>query len=181
MRLSYILVVTQNTRPRAREGTWGRNIFAWRHFGRVAVLGAVLHHACLSYRKIESFVDCFNEAIRDWFFRCYHLFEPDFRDRQAVTIDETNWYWRQGALWWPTVDCDMFEVLQRQGVSRPVQPRRLIFHKDICKRSRGRPTPMGDCVPRCDWPLEALDCDVGQETWGTRSLIEAWFGLLKYW
>ena len=31
-----------------------------------------------------------------------------------------------------------------------------------------------------DWPLELLDCEIKRETWGNRSLIEAWFGLFEY-
>jgi putative transposase len=31
-----------------------------------------------------------------------------------------------------------------------------------------------------DWPLDILDCEGKRETWGDRSLIEAWFGVLKY-
>lgn len=31
-----------------------------------------------------------------------------------------------------------------------------------------------------DWPLTLLECDSRRETWGKRSLIEAWFSLLKY-
>ena len=31
-----------------------------------------------------------------------------------------------------------------------------------------------------DWPLDLLECEGKQETWGDRSLIEAWFSVLKY-
>jgi hypothetical protein len=41
------------------------------------VLGSFLYHAGLSLREIESVVGCCYEAIRDWFHRCKHLFEPD--------------------------------------------------------------------------------------------------------
>ena len=30
------------------------------------------------------------EAIRNWFHRLKHLFEPDCRDRQEVAVDETK-------------------------------------------------------------------------------------------
>jgi putative transposase len=54
------------------------------------VFGAFLYHAGLSHRRIEPFVDCWYEAIRDWFHRCKHLFESDCRQRQNVVDDETK-------------------------------------------------------------------------------------------
>ena len=37
-----------------------------------------------------------------------------------------------------------------------------------------------DRGPWDDWPLEPLDREFERETWGNRSLIEAWFGLFKH-
>jgi hypothetical protein len=38
-----------------------------------------------------------------------------------------------------------------------------------------------DRGPWYNWPLDDLDlCESRRETWGERSLVEAWFGLLKY-
>jgi hypothetical protein len=54
------------------------------------VFGAFLSHAGLSLRKIGPFVGCCYEAIRDWFHRCKHLFEPDCQTRQTVAVDETQ-------------------------------------------------------------------------------------------
>jgi len=54
------------------------------------VLAAFLYHAGLSYRRIEPFVDRSYEAIRQWFHRLNHLFEPDCRERQEVAVDETK-------------------------------------------------------------------------------------------
>ena len=52
------------------------------------VLAAFLYHAGLSYRRIEPFVDRSYEAIRQWFHRLKHFFEPDCRVRQEVAGDE---------------------------------------------------------------------------------------------
>lgn len=41
------------------------------------VLAAYLYHADLSYRRIEPFVERSYEAIRQWFHRLEHFFEPD--------------------------------------------------------------------------------------------------------
>jgi len=54
------------------------------------VLAAFLCHAGLSCRRIEPFVDRSYEAIRNWFHRLKHLFDPDCRDRQEVAVDETK-------------------------------------------------------------------------------------------
>jgi putative transposase len=54
------------------------------------VLAAFLSHAGRSYRKIEPFVDRSHEAIRQWFYRLRHLFEPDCRERDEVPVDETK-------------------------------------------------------------------------------------------
>jgi len=37
-----------------------------------------------------------------------------------------------------------------------------------------------DRGPWYDWPLELLDCEFERETWGNRSLIEAWLGIFTY-
>ena len=54
------------------------------------VLAAFLYHAGLSYRRIDPFVDRSYEAIRQWFHRLNHFFEPDCRARQEVAVDETK-------------------------------------------------------------------------------------------
>jgi len=145
------------------------------------VLGAFLYHAGLSYRKIEPFVGCCYEAIRGWFHRCKHLFEPDCRDRQEVAVDETKLEIDGDEHYvWAAVDCDTLEVLHVDVSPGRSSLDALLFLKEVLKRCRGRPLVRADRGPWYDWPLERLDCDGERETWGNRSLIEAWFGLFKY-
>ena len=145
------------------------------------VLAAFLYHAGLSYRRIEPFVDRSYEAIRQWFHRLKHLFEPDYRARQEVAVDETKIEIDGEQHYvWAAVDCETLEVL-----AVDVSPGRssldaLLFLRDVLKRCRGRPLVRADRGPWYDWPLERLDCKYERETWGNRSLIEAWFGLFKY-
>lgn len=81
---------------------------------------------------------------------------------------------------WATVDCETLEVLYvdvspgRSGLDA------LLFLREVLKNCRGRPLVRGDCGPWYDWPLDLLECDSKRETWGNRSLIEAWVGLFKY-
>jgi putative transposase len=81
------------------------------------VLGAFLSHAGLSFRKIEPFVGCCYEAIRDWFHRCKHLFEPDCQARQAVAVDETKIEIDGTEHYaWATVDCATRSIGNAPGV-----------------------------------------------------------------
>jgi len=145
------------------------------------VLGAFLYHAGLSYRKIEPFVGSCYEAIRDWFHRCKHLFEPDCRDRQEVAVDETKIEIDGDDHYvWAAVDCDTLEVLHVDISPGRSSLDALLFLREVLNRCRGRPLVRADRGPWYDWPLELLDCEAERETWGNRSLIEAWFGLFKY-
>jgi len=45
---------------------------------------------------------------------------------------------------------------------------------------RGQPRVLADRGGWDDWPLDFLECDGKRETWGDRSLVEAWFGVLTY-
>ncbi|OYR69592.1 hypothetical protein DJ79_02540 [Halorubrum ezzemoulense] len=145
------------------------------------VLAAFLYHADLSYRRIEPFVDRSYEAIRQWFHRLEHFFEPDCRARQEVAVDETKIEIDGIKHYvWAAVNCETLEVL-----SVEVSPGRssldaLLFLKDVLERCRGRPLVRADRGPWYDWPLERLDYEYERETWGNRSLIEAWFGIFKY-
>lgn len=55
----------------------------------------------------------------------------------------------------------------------------LLFLREALKYCRGQPAPSADRGEWYDWPLDLLDCEAKRETWGDRSLIEAWFDVLK--
>ena len=145
------------------------------------VLAAFLYHAGLSYRRIEPFVDRSYEAIRQWFHRLKQLFEPDCRDRQEVAVDETKIEIDGTEHYvWAAVDCETLEVLAVEVSPGRSSLDALLFLKDVIAQCRGRPLVRADRGPWYDWPLELLDCEYERETWGNRSLIEAWFGIFKY-
>ena len=57
---------------------------------RRRVLTVFLYHASLLYRRIEPFVDCSFEPIRQWFHRLEHFFEPNCQARQEAVVDDTK-------------------------------------------------------------------------------------------
>jgi putative transposase len=95
-----------------------------------------------------------------------HFFEPDCRTRQEVAVDKTKIEIDDTEHYvWAAVNCETLEIL-----SVEVSPGRssldlFLFLKDVLDRG-----------PGYDWPLKLLDCEYERETWGNRSLIEAWFG-----
>ena len=141
------------------------------------VLAAFLYHAGLSYRRIELFVDRSYEAIRQWFHRLKHLFEPDCRDCDEVAVDETKISIDGDEHYvWAAVDCETFEVLAVEVTPGRSSFDAFSFLKGVLERCRGRPALAGDRGPLYSWPLELLDCEYERETWRNRSFIEAWSG-----
>ena len=57
---------------------------------------------------------------------------------------------------------------------------RFCFLKNVLERCRGRPLARTDRESWYDWPLDFLDCEYERESWRSRLLIEAWFGIFKY-
>ncbi|ELY69593.1 transposase, IS240 [Natrinema pellirubrum DSM 15624] len=140
-----------------------------------------MYHAVLSYRRIEPFVDRSYEAIRQWFYRLKDLFEPGCRDRREVAVDETKIEIDGDEHYvWPAVDCETLKELAVEVSPGRSSLDALLFLKDVLERCRGRPLVRTDRGPWYDWPLELLDCEYERETWGNRSLIEAWFGIFTY-
>jgi transposase-like protein len=58
----------------------------------------------------------------------------------------------------------------------------LLFLKTIRARCRGESVVLADHGPWYNWPLDDLDlpCESRRETWGERSIFEAWFFVFKY-
>lgn len=148
---------------------------------RRCVLAAFLYHAGLSYRRIEPFVDRSYEAIRNWFHRLKYLFEPDYRDRQEVAVNETKVEIDGDEHYvWGAVDCDTPEVIAVEVSHGRTSLDTPLILKEVLERCRDRPLVRVDRGPWYDWPLKLLDCEYEHEAWGNRSLIETWFGIFKY-
>ena len=54
------------------------------------VEAAFLYHAGLSYRRVEGVVGHSYEAVRQWYHRLTHLFDPDPDYHSIIAIDETE-------------------------------------------------------------------------------------------
>jgi len=146
------------------------------------VEGAFLYHAGLSYRRVERVVGRSYEAVRQWYHRLAHLFdsEPDYH--ATVAVDETKVSVEDDEVYvWAAVDVDTFEVVHIEVSPGRSDLDALLFLKTVLNRCRGQPVIVVDRGPWYNWALNDLDlCDSRRETWGERSLVEAWFGLLKY-
>ena len=77
---------------------------------------------------------------------------------------------------WAAVDVDTFEVLHIEVSPGRSSLDALLFLRETLKYCRGQPVVLADRGEWYDWPLDLLDCEGKRETWGARSLIEAWFG-----
>ena len=146
------------------------------------VEAAFLYHAGLSYRRVERVVGRSYEAVRQWYHRLAHLFDPDPDYHSTVAIDETKLKVEETEVYvWAAVDVETFEVIHIEVSPGRSELDALLFVKQVLKRCRGEPVVLVDRGPWYNWALDDLDlCDSLRETWGERSLIEAWFGLLKY-
>jgi putative transposase len=54
------------------------------------VEAAVPYHAGLSYRRVEWVVGRSHEAVRQWYHRLAHLFEPEPDYHATFAVDETK-------------------------------------------------------------------------------------------
>lgn len=147
------------------------------------VWAAFLYHAGLSYRKVEQVVGASYEAVRQWYHRLAHLFEPEPDHHQTIAVDETKVKVEDSEVYvWAAVDVDTFEVVHIEVSPGRSDLDALLFLKQVLERCRGKPTVLVDRGPWYNWPLDDFDlpCDSRRETWGERSLVEAWFGLFKY-
>jgi len=123
------------------------------------------------------------EAVRQWYHRLAHLFEPPVDHHATVAVDETKVTVEDEEVYvWAAVDVDTFEVVHVEVSPGRSELDALLFLKTVLKRCRGQPVIVVDRGPWYNWALDDLNlsCESRRETWGERSLVEAWFGLLTY-
>jgi len=130
------------------------------------VEAAFLYHAGLSYRRVERVVGWSHEAVRQWYHRPAHLFEPEPDYHATVAVDETKVNVENDEVYvWAAVDVDTFEVVHIE-----VSPGRsdfdaLLFIKQVLKRCRGQPVIVVNRGPWYNWALDDLDlCESRRET-----------------
>ena len=159
------------------------------------VLGAFPYHAGLPYRQVEQVVERSYEAVRQRYQRLSHLFYVD-GDHRTVAVDETKVKPEdEGVYVRAAVDTESFT--NRRFVSHQTARRfetfevihvdvsrgrsgLVLFLRGLPKRCRGKPLVKADRGPWYDRALDELDRDYQKQTFGERSLVERWFGILKH-
>lgn len=130
------------------------------------VEAAFLCHAGLSYRRVERVDECSYEAVRQWYHRLAHLFEPDPDYHSTVAIAETTLNVEETEVYvWAAVDVDTFEVVHIEVSPDRTDLDALLFIKHVLKRCRGNPVVLVDRGPWYNWALDELDlCESRRET-----------------
>lgn len=147
------------------------------------VRAAFLYYVGLSYRRVGELLGHSHEAVRQWYHRLAELFEPEPDDHQTVAVDETKVRVEDRDVFvWAAVDVQTLEAIHVEVSPGRSDLDALLFLDTVLERCTGRPTILVDRGRWYNWALDDLDldCDARRETWGNRSLVEAWFGLLKY-
>jgi len=143
-------------------------------------LETFLYHSGLSYRQVETVVGRSYESVRQWYQRMSHLFEVE-GDHQTIAVDETKMKVEDNEVYvWAAVDVDTFEVIHVDVSEGRSSLDALLFLREVLRRCRGKPLIKTDRGPWYDWALNELDCDYQKQTFGERSLVERWFGILKH-
>lgn len=99
------------------------------------VWAAFLCHAGLSYRRVEVVVDYSYGAVRQWYHRVAHPFDPEPDHHSAVAVDETNVKVEGREVYvWAAVDVDTFEAIHIKVSLRRSELDALLFLKTVLKR-----------------------------------------------
>lgn len=147
----------------------------------VRVFGALSYYAGGSYRKVGALLGVSHEAVRQWFLRVEPLFEPPRRMRPVVAVDETKVNIDGRRVYcWAAIDVQTLEIVHLDVTPGRSSLDALLFLRTVLERCRGKPLILVDRGPWYTWPLEQLGCRFRKETWGTRSLVESVFFVLKY-
>jgi putative transposase len=81
---------------------------------------------------------------------------------------------------WAAVDTESFEVIHVDVSEGRSSLDALLFLREVLRRCHGKPLIKIDRGHWYDWALNKLDCDYEKQTFGRRSLVERWFGILKH-
>jgi transposase-like protein len=111
------------------------------------------------------------------------LFDPEPDRHGAIAVDETKVKIEDQEIYvWAAIDVETFEVVHVEVSPGRSDLDAFLFLKTVLARCRGEPVVLADRGPWYNWPLDDLDlpCESRRETWGERSLVEAWFFVFKY-
>lgn len=132
------------------------------------VESAFLYHAGLSYRRVQQVVERSYEALRQWYHRLAHLFDPEPDYHSTVAINETKLKVEETEVYvWAAVDVETFEVIHIEVSPGRSDLDALLFVKQVLKRCRGDPVVLVDRGPWYNWALDDLRLyESRRETWG---------------
>ena len=146
-------------------------------------LAILAYHGGLSLRRTSEVLRRrrSHEAVRRWVRRCRELFPPpEKRERRALAIDETKV--RIGMAWWylwAAIDLDSKEILAVQLTTTRSHMDTIVFLAKVVRSCSNRPYVYVDGGPWYPWALRRYGFPYEWRTFGPRSAIERWFGLLK--
>lgn len=117
-----------------------------------------------------------------WYHRLGHLFEPTPDYYLTITIDETKLTVEETEVSvWAAVDVDTFENTHIEVSPGRSDLNALLFIKQVLERCRGEPMILLIVVRGTTGRSTTSISPVGHGEKGEeRSLVEAWFDLLKY-
>ena len=109
--------------------------------------------------------------------------DPELDRHGRVAVDETTVTIEDQEIYvWAAIDVETFEVVHVETSPGRSDLDAFLFLKTVLARCRGETVVRVDRGPWYNWPLNDLDllCQSRRETWGNRSLVEAWFFVFKY-
>lgn len=142
-----------------------------------------MYHSGLSYLKVGLALNHSHEAVHQWYHQIAELFDPESDRHGVIAVDETKVATEDEEIYvWAAVNVDMFETVHVEVSLDRSDLDALVFLKTVLARFHGEPVVLADRGPWYDWPLNDFDlpCRSRRETWGERSLVEAWFFVFKY-
>lgn len=111
------------------------------------------------------------------------MFDPEPDRHGAIEIDKTKVKIEEREIYvWAAVDVETFEIVHVEVSLGRSDLDAFVFLKTVLARCRGETVVLADRGPWYNWSLDDLDlpCRSRRETWGERSLVEAWFFVFKY-
>jgi transposase-like protein len=148
---------------------------------RAYVAGASLRAVSFAYRLVCPFS---HEALRQWAQRLSVVFKVAPEKHDNVVVDETSVYLhnRKEIFVWTALDSNTRQVLLTWVTTSRGGMEAWLFFKALGKLCLGdKPFVMVDRGCWYPWPLDKQGWRWKVQRGGPRSLVESYFGSLKWW
>ncbi len=146
-------------------------------------LAVLAYHGGLSLRRTAGIlrVQRSHETVRRWYRRCRELFPgPAKKERRALALDETHVRIDATAYYlWAAIDLDTHEILAVHLTTTRSHFDTMMFLAKVVRSCANRPLVHVDRGPWYPWALRRYGFPYEWRTFGPRSGIERWYGLLK--